>query len=119
MPSAGLSVNGISNLERQIRTRPHVYTVHQLADALGLDDEERRALLGSLPTVEKAPSSTAAAEWPTFPTEPSPLIGRESELAIGMQLLQARGMRLVTLVGSGGVGRTRLAQRLVKSIAGQ
>ena len=44
-----------------------------------------------------------------LPVEPAPFIGREAELAeIGRLLLQ-RGCRLVTVVGLGGSGKTRLA----------
>ncbi|MGW0084524.1 ATP-binding protein [Streptomyces sp. NPDC003393] len=47
--------------------------------------------------------------------ETTSFVGRESELAAGAELI-GRG-RLVTLVGIGGVGKTRLARRLVQAVA--
>src|SRR4051794_36559042 len=38
---AGLSVRGLSDLERGSRTRPRPYTIRQLADALQLSTEDR------------------------------------------------------------------------------
>lgn len=44
-----------------------------------------------------------------LPTPLTPLIGREQEIAELKSLLEQKGMRLVTLTGTGGVGKTRLA----------
>src|SRR5438309_6281056 len=38
---AGLSVRGISDLERGVRAQPRAYTVRQLADALSLSSGDR------------------------------------------------------------------------------
>ena len=45
-----------------------------------------------------------------LPVQPSPLVGRQQELELGGRLL--REHRLVTLVGAGGSGKTRLALQL-------
>jgi transcriptional regulator with XRE-family HTH domain len=42
---AGLSVRGISDLERGVRRAPHPATISRLAEALDLDDSARKALL--------------------------------------------------------------------------
>lgn len=44
-----------------------------------------------------------------LPSQPTPFIGRESELATLAELLQDQNIRLVTLLGVGGMGKTRLA----------
>lgn len=44
-----------------------------------------------------------------LPLQLTPMIGREHELAALEQLLSAEGIRLVTIAGPGGIGKTRLA----------
>jgi predicted ATPase/DNA-binding NarL/FixJ family response regulator/Tfp pilus assembly protein PilF len=44
-----------------------------------------------------------------LPRPPTPLVGRETELAEIAQLLSDPACRLLTLVGPGGIGKTRLA----------
>ena len=44
----------------------------------------------------------------------SALIGREQEIEQGCLLLQHPDVRLLTLTGVGGVGKTRLAQAIVQ-----
>ncbi|MCI0581052.1 MAG: tetratricopeptide repeat protein [Chloroflexi bacterium] len=52
---------------------------------------------------------TAAAPLPNLPVQTTPLVGRERELTELAQLLADPTCRLLTLVGPGGVGKTRLA----------
>lgn len=63
---------------------------------------------GSTPTTRPPPVSSAAA--PPVPT--TPLVGREPELAEAERLIREEGVRLLTLVGPGGSGKTRLALEL-------
>ncbi|MGW2839212.1 ATP-binding protein [Streptomyces sp. NPDC001493] len=53
-----------------------------------------------------------AAPQDRGPAEGTSFVGREAELALGQQLLER--CRLVSLVGTGGVGKTRLARRIVR-----
>ncbi|HYO49035.1 MAG TPA: ATP-binding protein, partial [Chloroflexia bacterium] len=43
-----------------------------------------------------------------LPIQPTPFIGREAEVDAACALLQRVGVRLVTLTGPGGAGKTRL-----------
>lgn len=49
-----------------------------------------------------------------LPTPPTPLIGRERELTEAMALLADPACRLLSLIGPGGVGKTRLALALAQ-----
>jgi predicted ATPase/DNA-binding CsgD family transcriptional regulator len=51
-----------------------------------------------------------------LPIPLTPLIGREQEVAEGSRLLQQNEVRLLTLSGPGGVGKTRLAVTLAQQL---
>ena len=55
--------------------------------------------------------SSRAAPAPNLPSEPTPFVGRHTELAAIRTRLANPKCRLLTLVGPGGVGKTRLAAR--------
>ena len=58
---AGLSVRGISDLERGARTFPRLETVRMLADALELNERDRAALLAAArPELESETPPTPA-----------------------------------------------------------
>ncbi len=58
-------------------------------------------------------SSTVRA---ALPAPPGPLIGREREVAALRSLLTDGGVRLLTLIGPGGVGKTRLALQVASDL---
>lgn len=78
---------------------------HQLR---GLDRPEHltQILVPSLPA-EFPPLRTESARWNNLPASTTALVGREEEVAAIGRLLQDH--RLVTLLGPGGIGKTRLA----------
>ncbi|PWT82162.1 MAG: hypothetical protein C5B57_09170 [Blastocatellia bacterium] len=111
---SGLSVHAVSALERGERRRPHIETVRALSAALDLTGAARDALMSS------ARAATMSAEKPSGVLLPLPLtalVGRDADMLTLHQWLGDSTIRLVTLVGSGGVGKTRLALQLAHAIA--
>jgi transcriptional regulator with XRE-family HTH domain len=104
----GLTSQAIGLLERGERRRPHAYTVQVLGEALGLEGREFAEFEASA----RGPAARGkASESPrrAMPVPPIPLLGRETEVASVTGLLRRKDVRLVTLMGPGGVGKTRLA----------
>ena len=114
---AGLSANAVGQLERGIRRRPYPHTVRSLADALGLSDGDRSALVASAPKRGSAPVTSAPNAVTELPVAPTQLVGRERDVAAARSLLEEGGPRLVTLTGAGGVGKTRLALEVAREAA--
>ena len=113
---AGLSVHGVSALERGERRRPHVETVRALSAALDLSGPTRDALLASA----RAPAHATAVDELSHVSLPLPLtalLGRDTEVRALRDLLADPAARLITLIGPGGVGKTRLALELARAIA--
>lgn len=113
--AAGLSVNAVSQLERGLRKRPYPHTVRALAAALGLNDVEHARLLATVP---KRGATEPPGGMSSLPAPATPLIGREKELAAVLSFFQEPGRRLLTLTGTGGVGKTRLALDVAHELAG-
>jgi predicted ATPase/DNA-binding XRE family transcriptional regulator len=107
---AGVSVRAVSDLERGARSHPYRETAILLAEALGLAGSERSALL----TAARRPLPPAGPIAPVGPGARLPrpltrLIGRGEEQREIAGLVRDDRVRLVTLTGPGGVGKTRLA----------
>jgi predicted ATPase len=59
-----------------------------------------------------------ASQSASLPIPPTPLVGRAAELAQLSELLENPACRLITLVGPGGIGKTRLALAVATEEAG-
>lgn len=113
-----ISVRSVSDMERGVSRWPHRDTVALLADALSLSAPERTALetAARRPSARTTDSEVAGRPRQSFPIPPNPLIGREHEEAALAHLLTQDDVRLVTLTGPPGVGKTRLGMQVVHEI---
>jgi len=81
--------------------------------------EDLAVLLSERFLEREAASAPGSATWGVqLPEPPSSIVGREREFADVCGLLLDPHTRLVTLVGPGGIGKTRLGLELARSMAG-
>jgi predicted ATPase/DNA-binding XRE family transcriptional regulator len=104
---SGVSLRAIQSLESGETRSPHTSTITLLGAALGFEGERLAELHAAL----RATRATPAA-LPVDPPDPDPILGREREMA-DLERHIDRRTRLLTLLGPGGVGKTRLARAVV------
>ena len=121
----GCSVSALQKIEYGER-RPSAQIAELMANCLDVPLEERsifvRVARGELRTdrllsksklVATLNNSSLITNLPVFPT---PLIGRQHEMEELIRLLRDPKCRILTLVGLGGIGKTRLAIEIVTHI---
>jgi predicted ATPase/transcriptional regulator with XRE-family HTH domain len=126
---AGCSAMTIRKIEADER-RPSRQLAERLAQYLAIPADERGAFLkaarSELRSDRLAPPFSEANHpldggarhrLQNLPTSPTPLIGREAELADLGALLENQACRLMTILGPGGIGKTRLALAAAAELA--
>jgi predicted ATPase/class 3 adenylate cyclase/Tfp pilus assembly protein PilF len=79
---------------------------HRLKD-ISVPERIHQLVIPGLP--DQFPPLKSLGAQTSLPVPPSPLVGRDAELARLCATVARPGVRLVTLTGTGGVGKTRLA----------
>jgi len=105
---AGVSARAVSALERGVNRAPRPATLDLLAEALGVAPEARATLEVAR---RGGRGGVAVARRHNLPAQLTSFVGREREVAAVRERLLDSGVRLLTLTGPGGVGKTRLALR--------
>ena len=108
---ARISAETVGALERGTRRAPYRDTVALLAEALKLNAADRANLesaaeRGRARSARNVADEVQASANPTLPLQTTSFVGRGLELAGIAALLEEH--RLVTVTGSGGVGKTRV-----------
>lgn len=106
---AGLSERGISDIERGVIASPNLATLQSLITALQLPPQAAREMLAA-----RAPRARHRHLRPPqpLPTPLTPLVDRDDEVAQLSRAIFAPDTRLISLLGPGGVGKSRLALAL-------
>jgi predicted ATPase/DNA-binding XRE family transcriptional regulator len=110
---AGISARTVSDVERGLRTLVHQDTARRLVSALGLNEEQRHGfeVVARGDAREQQLASTAGP-----PSVLTPFLGRSKELEDIQAALLRGDVRLLTLTGPGGIGKTRLAIEAARRI---
>jgi predicted ATPase/DNA-binding XRE family transcriptional regulator len=105
---SGVSIRAITDLERGVVNRPRLDTINLLAEGLDLSSDEREHWQ-ELRRLATPYGKSGRQKAPDLPVWPNRLIGREREIDELLQILRRPELRLVSITGAGGIGKTRVA----------
>src|SRR3982074_2458126 len=100
---SGISARTVSDVERGVRSAVYPDTARRPAAALDLQDEAGHRFEAIARGTHPQPAGNALVIPPT------PLLGRANDLNRVSAALMKPPVRLLTLTGPGGIGKTRLA----------
>jgi transcriptional regulator with XRE-family HTH domain len=115
--TSGVSARTISLLETGKRDRPRLASARLLADACGLDAEERAAFLGTTTSHRNAPGEYARS---FLPRDVPDFVGRSAELrqlTRSISVGRDESVRVTTVDGMAGVGKTAFTIRAAHALA--
>ena len=105
----GQRLSALSQYEQCQQVLQNELGVEPEADTVWLYQQIKANQLQPPQALDTAPAATIASPKHTLPEMLTPFIGRETELAQLAERLAESPYRLLTLIGPGGIGKTRLA----------
>ncbi len=112
---ANCSRETIRDLESGQRA-PFLATAKSLADALDLTEAARATFLQMAQVERPSPGHPPLLALPPYLAQPPHLIGRDQEVAAVCATLQRPEVRLLTLIGPPGIGKTCLAVAVARHL---
>jgi transcriptional regulator with XRE-family HTH domain len=111
--AAAVSVRALGDIERGRTRRPQRATLDSLSGALRLTGPERERFLTAARRTLPRP---ARLRPPRIVPPATPTFGRERDVAEVSRMFLRAGVRLLTLLGPGGVGKSRLALEVARAL---
>lgn len=118
----GCAPDTLRKIERG-RYRPSQEIAKRLAECLKVAPEDQQSFVYQARAAANALDSLSSTFLPQrinkLPTPPTPLIGRAQEVTTARAILRRQDVRLLTLTGAPGIGKTRLALQLAHETASE